>query len=131
MQTSGGEPDVVGLNPGSVTFVDCSIQSPAGRRSLCYDAKALAARRKNKPRDSATAMAGNYGLSLLTEQAYRDLQRFGPFDTTTSSWLFTPTPIRDLGGAIFGGYRYGAVFVSHNGADSYYSARGFRCSLTI
>lgn len=131
MDASGGEPDVVDLDAGSITFVDCSLQSPAERRSLCYDARALAARKKNKPRDSATAMAENYGLRLLTEQRYRDLQRFGPFDSTTSSWLLTPAPIRELGGAIFGDYRYGTVFVSHNGADSYYSARGFRCSLTI
>ncbi|MDX1494232.1 MAG: DUF4256 domain-containing protein, partial [Longimicrobiales bacterium] len=127
------EPDVVGVDSetGALTFFDCSEQSPAGRRSLCYDRAALDARRKNKPGGSAVEMAEAMGATLLTEGEYRSLQALGPVDTKTSSWLATPSGIRSLGGAIFGDYRYGTVFIYHNGAESYYAARGFRCSLTV
>lgn len=133
LERTGGEPDVVGRDEatGEVVFVDCSAESPDGRRSLCYDDEALAARKKHKPAGSAVAMAADMGARLLTESEYRSLQRLGPFDTKTSSWLDTPPDIRELGGAIFGDYRYGTVFVYHNGAQSYYAARGFRCSLWV
>ena len=133
MERSGGEPDVVGLEKtsGECTFVDCSAQSPKGRRSVCYDRAALEARKEHKPKDSAADMAGRWGTELLTEEQYRALQALGQFDTTTSSWVKTPAKIRQLGGALFCDRRYDTVFVYHNGADSYYAARGFRCVLRI
>lgn len=133
MERTGGEPDVVGLDDktGEYIFFDCSAQSPEGRRSLCYDGDALTARKANKPKDSAMNMAATMGIELLTEEQYRALQRFGPFDTKTSSWVKTPADIRERGGAIFGDYRYGKVFVYHNGADSYYGSRGFRGALRV
>ncbi len=128
MERTGGEPDVVGRDAktGAYLFVDCSAESPDGRRSICYDAAALEARRKNKPRDSAVAMAAAMGVELLTEAEYRELQKMGEFDTKTSSWIRTPADVRRRGGALFCDRRYGQVFVYHNGADSYYAARGFR-----
>jgi hypothetical protein len=133
MEAGGGEPDVVGVDEGTgeLLFVDCSPESPPGRRSLCYDPEALEARKKHKPAGSAVGTAGAMGATLLTEEEYRRLQRFGPFDTRTSSWLLTPPEIRKLGGALFGDHRYGTVFVYHNGAESYYAARGFRCALRV
>jgi len=133
MEETGGEPDVVGRDAktGEVLFYDCSPESPAGRRSVCYDEEALAARKKHKPADSAVAMATAMGAALLSEEQYRGLQELGEFDTKTSSWLLTPTDIRGRGGAIFADYRYGHVFVYHNGAESYYAARGFRCVLRV
>lgn len=133
MEETGGEPDVLGgpLEDGSFVFVDCSPESPAGRRSLCYDPEALAGRKKNPPRGSAVGMAESMGLELLSEEAYAELQQHGDFDTKTSSWLRTPPAVRDLGGAIFGDRRFGRVFTYHNGADSYYAARGFRCRLRV
>jgi len=133
MERTGGEPDVVGLDhaSGEFIFYDCSLESPAGRRSICYDQEALKLRKKNKPQDSAMNMAANMGIELLTEEQYRALQLLGPFDTKTSSWLKTPEDIRKLGGAIFGDYRFGHVFIYHNGADSYYAARGFRGLLKV
>lgn len=132
MERTGGEPDVVGYEKkGAYIFYDCAPESPAGRRSLCYDRAALNARKSHKPKSSAMDEAAALGIELLTEEEYRHLQTLGVFDTKTSSWLKTPAPIRKLGGAIFGDYRYGQVFVYHNGADSYYAARGFRGSLRI
>ena len=133
LERTGGEPDVVGRNGGTgeIIFYDCSPESPAGRRSLCYDAEALEARKKHKPADSAVAMATAMGAVLLSEEQYRGLQALGEFDTKTSSWLLTPADIRGRGGAIFADYRYGHVFVYHNGAESYYAARGFRCALRV
>jgi hypothetical protein len=133
MEVTGGEPDVVGQDEktGEYIFYDCSADSPKGRRSLCYDRKALDARKENKPKDSVIDMATAMGIELLTEEQYRALQKFGNFDTKTSSWLVTPPDIRKLGGAIFADYRYGTIFVYHNGADSYYAARGFRGSLRV
>lgn len=133
MEATGGEPDVTSRDEatGEVVFVDCSAQSPAGRRSLCFDPEALAGRKKNPPADSAIGMAREIGIELLTEGEYRALQELGEFDTTTSSWVATPPDIRRLGGALFCDRRYGAVFVYHNGADSYYGARGFRGSLRV
>ncbi len=133
METTGGEPDVIGFDKktGEYSFVDCSAESPAGRRSVCYDAAALAARKENKPRHSAAGMAAEMGIELLTEEQYRELQTLGKFDTKTSSWITTPASIRKLGGAIFADYRYGQVFVYHNGAESYYAARGFRGVLKV
>jgi len=133
MERTGGEPDVVGQDPktGEYLFYDCSSESPAGRRSLCYDAEALEARKQHKPEGSAVAVATAMGASLLSEEQYRGLQRLGEFDTRTSSWLLTPTDIRERGGAIFADFRYGHVFVYHNGAESYYAARGFRCVLLV
>ena len=133
MERTGGEPDVVGRDnaTGELLFVDCSKESPEGRRSLCYDRAALDARKKNRPDGSAVEMAASQGGELLTEAQYRDLQELGEFDTKTSSWLRTPPDIRARGGAIFGDYRYGRVFVYHNGAQSYYAARGFRCLLRV
>ena len=133
MESTGGEPDVIGrdLETGEYLYVDCSAQSPKGRRSVCYDAEALASRKKHKPRDSAVRMATEMGAELLTEAQYRKLQQVGEFDTTTSSWLQTPQDIRQLGGAIFGDFRYGTVFIYHNGAESYYAARGFRGVLRV
>jgi hypothetical protein len=133
MEATGGEPDVVGRDAatGEFVFVDCAPQSPAGRRSLCFDPEALAARKKNPPAGNAVGMAREIGIELLTEAEYRALQELGEFDTTTSSWVATPPDVRRLGGALFCDRRYGAVFVYHNGADSYYGARGFRGSLRV
>ena len=133
METTGGEPDVVAFEETSdeYTFVDCSAQSPKGRRSVCYDRAALEARKEHPPKDSAADMAARWGTELLTEDEYRALQTLGQFDTTTSSWVKTPTKIRQLGGALFCDRRYDTVFVYHNGADSYYAARGFRCVLEV
>ena len=133
MEQSGGEPDVVGVDKtsGDYVFVDCSAQSPKGRRSVCYDRQALDARKEHKPKSSAVEMATAMGARLLTVDEYRQLQELGSFDTTTSSWVHTPADIRNLGGALFGDRRYDTVFVYHNGAESYYAARGFRCSLKV
>jgi hypothetical protein len=133
MEETGGEPDVVEYDTesGEYIFYDCAAESPKGRRSVCYDGKALASRKENKPKNSALNMAEDMGITMLNEAGYRKLQQFGPVDTKTSSWLKTPEPIRKLGGAIFGDYRYGQVFVYHNGAESYYAARGFRGVLKV
>jgi hypothetical protein len=133
MEKTGGEPDVVGrgINPGEYLFCDCSAESPKGRRSVCYDPEALKSRKKHKPENSAVGMAAEMGIELLTEKQYRALQKLGKFDTKTSSWLKTPPEIRKLGGAIFGDWRYGQVFIYHNGAESYYAARGFRGLLRV
>jgi hypothetical protein len=133
MEETGGEPDVVDLNEAadSVMFVDCSAESPAGRRSLCYDREALDERKEHKPRGSAVEMAAEIGVDLLTEEQYRQLQEFGEFDTRTSSWVQTPPDVRSRGGALFCDRRYGWVFVYHNGAQSYYAARGFRGVLHV
>jgi hypothetical protein len=133
MEKSGGEPDVVGQNKktGDYIFVDCSAESPSGRRSFCYDLEALKSRKENKPKNNAIDMAAAMGIEVLTEEQYRELQKLGSFDTKTSSWVKTPTGIRKLGGAIFCDFRYGNVFVYHNGAESYYAARGFRGSLMV
>ena len=133
METTGGEPDVIGHDKGTgeYIFYDCSTESPKGRRSVCYDREALEARKENKPKDSAVNMATAMGIELLTEEQYRELQRLGEFDTKTSSWVKTPSDVRKLGGALFGDFRYGKVFVYHNGAESYYAARGFRGSLRV
>ncbi len=133
MEITGGEPDVVGYdkNTGEYIFYDCSAESPKGRRSVCYDHEALESRKEHKPGNSAVEMAAEMGIELLTEEQYRDLQTFGNFDTKTSSWIVTPLAIRKLGGAIFGDYRYGTIFVYHNGAESYYAARGFRGLLRV
>jgi hypothetical protein len=131
MERTGGEPDVVGHdeNTDEYVFYDCARESPTGRRSVCYDHQALEARKQHKPASSALQMAAEMGAELLTAEQYRGLQELGEFDTKTSSWLRTPPEIRALGGAIFGDFRYGTVFVYHNGAESYYAARGFRCAL--
>ena len=130
MESTGGEPDVVGHDKktGEYVFYDCSAESPKGRRSVCYDREALEARKEHKPKDSAVDMASTMGIELLTEEQYRELQQLGEFDTKTSSWVKTPPVIRKLGGALFCDRRYDHVFVYHNGADSYYSARAFRGS---
>ena len=129
MEATGGEPDVIGQEHGQFIFCDCSPESPTGRRSGCYDGEALAARKENKPANSAVEMAVAMGIDLLTEEQYRDLQKLGEFDTKTSSWIKTPPELRKLGGALFCDRRYGKVFVYHNGAQSYYAARGFRATL--
>lgn len=133
MERTGGEPDVVGVdaNTGKFIFVDCAAQSPAKRRSLCYDKAALDARKKNKPVGSAMELAAQMGAQMLTEAQYRELQTLGEFDTKTSSWVDTSADIRAQGGAIFCDRRYGKVFTYHNGADSYYAVRGFRVRLLI
>ncbi len=131
MESTGGEPDVVTLEKGVITFVDCSAESPSGRRSLCYDPAALQARKEHKPAGSAVEAAANMGAELLTEVEYRALQEFGKFDLKTSSWVKTPAAIRKLGGALFCDRRYDHVFTYHNGAESYYAARGFRAALKI
>ncbi|HTN47486.1 MAG TPA: DUF4256 domain-containing protein [Flavipsychrobacter sp.] len=133
MEASGGEPDVVGQDKktGEYLFYDCSAESPKGRRSTCFDDDALEARKENKPADSATAMAAAMGIELLSEEEYRYLQQLGEFDTKTSSWVQTPAAIRALGGALFCDRRYNTVFVYHNGASSYYAARGFRGLLRV
>ncbi|MFZ6052528.1 DUF4256 domain-containing protein [Halocola ammonii] len=133
MEETGGEPDVVALGESGdeITFVDCSRESPKGRRSVCYDRDALESRKKFKPKTSAEEMAMEMGVEMLSEEQYFDLQKLGEFDTKTSSWLKTPDEVRELGGAIFGDYRFGRVFIYHNGAESYYGARGFRGILKI
>ena len=133
MERTGGEPDVVGQDKktGEYIFYDCSAESPKGRRSLCYDREALESRKEHKPKNCAVAMAAAMGSDLLSEEQYRELQKLGDFDTTTSSWVKTPSDIRKLGGALFCDRRYGSVFVYHNGAESYYAARGFRGSLRV
>jgi Protein of unknown function (DUF4256) len=133
MESTGGEPDVVGRDQktGEYIFFDCSPESPKSRRSLCYDRQALDSRKENKPKNSALDMAAAMGIELLTEEEYRDLQKIGAFDTKTSSWLKSPPEVRKLGGAIFGDHRFGRVFVYHNGAESYYAARAFRGWLKI
>lgn len=133
MERTGGEPDVVGRDQktGEYSFFDCSAQSPKGRRSICYDRAALDARKQHKPRDSAMDMAAAMGVTILTEDEYRELQKLGEFDTTTSSWVKTPASIRKRGGAVFCDRRFDAVFFYHNGADCYYAARGFRASLRV
>jgi len=133
METTGGEPDVVGhdKNTGEYIFYDCSAESPKGRRSICYDGEALESRKEHKPKNNAIDMAVSMGIKLLTEEQYRELQELGDFDTKTSSWVQTPTDIRELGGALFCDCRYDHVFVYHNGAESYYAARGFRGSLRV
>jgi len=133
MESTGGEPDVIGHDKesGEVTFCDCSAESPTGRRSLCYDREALDARKENKPQGSAVEMAAAMGIELLTPEQYRALQTLGEFDMKTSSWVLTPPDIRSLGGSLFCDRRYGMVFVYHNGAQSYYAARGFRGLLRV
>lgn len=133
MEQTGGEPDVIQFDKktGSYTFCDCSAETPKGRRSICYDHEALESRKEHKPENSAVQMAEDMGIELLTEEQYRALQAVGPFDTKTSSWLKTPVDIRKLGGAIFGDYRFGHVFIYHNGAESYYGVRGFRGMLQV
>ncbi|WP_178022098.1 DUF4256 domain-containing protein [uncultured Paenibacillus sp.] len=133
MERTGGEPDVIGYNEQTeqFLFVDCSAETPKGRRSICYDHEALESRKQHKPEDSAVNMAEAMGIELLTEEEYRDLQKLGPFDMKTSSWIKTPAPIRKLGGALFCDRRYDTVFVYHNGAESYYGARGFRGVLKV
>jgi hypothetical protein len=133
MEATGGEPDVIGLDEksGEFLFCDCSAESPAGRRSLCYDREALESRKENKPEGCATDMASAIGIELLSEKEYRDLQKLGTFDAKTSSWVQTPAKIRKLGGALFCDRRYDTVFVYHNGAPSYYAARGFRGLLRV
>jgi hypothetical protein len=133
MERTGGEPDVTGADAttGEFIFTDCSPQSPAARQSLCYDREALDGRKKFPPKGCATELAAAMGADLLTEEQYFELQQLGEFDTKTSSWLKTPADIRELGGAIYGDRRYNRVFIGHNGADSYYSGRGFRCCLRV
>lgn len=133
MERTGGEPDVVGHDKktGEFVFYDCSPESPKGRRSVCYDEAALESRKEHKPGDSATHMAENIGIELLSEKEYRELQKLEKFDTKTSSWVQTPAAIRKLGGAVFCDRRYETVFLYHNGAESYYAARGFRGSLRV
>jgi hypothetical protein len=133
MEDSGGEPDVVGVDgkTGEILFFDCSAESPAGRRSLCYDRKALDARKENKPKSNAVEQAESMGIEILNEDQYRFLQTLGKFDSKTSSWVKTPAEIRTLGGAIFCDFRFGRVFTYHNGAESYYAGRGFRGVLRL
>lgn len=131
MEETGGEPDVVDLKTNGIIFIDCAAESPIGRRSFCYDKEVLDSRKENKPADNVLDVAKRMGIELLDENQYKILQKFGKFDTKTSSWLKTPDSIRKLGGAIFADYRYGQVFVYHNGASSYYAARGFRGLLKI
>jgi hypothetical protein len=133
MERTGGEPDVVGQDAksGEIVFCDCAEESPKGRRSVCYDGEALRSRKENRPRASALELAAAMGIEVLDEEGYRELQKMGPFDTKTSSWLQTPASVRNLGGALFGDYRFGRVFTYHNGAESYYAARGFRGALRV
>jgi hypothetical protein len=133
MEISGGEPDVVGFDKKTCEYIfyDCSAESPVGRRSVCYDREGLESRKEFKPESNAVDMAAEMGIEILTEEQYRELQKLGTFDTKTSSWLKTPSDIRKLGGAIFADFRYGNVFVYHNGAQSYYGSRGFRGWLRV
>lgn len=131
MERTGGEPDVVAYEEGAYIFFDCSAESPVGRRNLCYDDEALKSRKEHKPANSALNMSAEMGIGILTEEQYRKLQELGKFDTKTSSWILTPPDIRNLGGALFCDRRYNHVFVYHNGAESYYSVRGFRGSLWV
>jgi hypothetical protein len=133
MERTGGEPDVISYDKktSEYIFCDCSAESPAGRRSICYDREALESRKENKPKDSAVGMAEAMGIELLTEEQYKALQNLKKFDTKTSSWVKTSAPIRKLGGALFCDFRYGQVFTYHNGAESYYAARGFRGLLRV
>ncbi len=133
MEETGGEPDVVSYDEkkGEYIFYDCSPESPKDRRSFCYDQDALKSRKEHKPKNSACGMAEEMGIELLSEEQYRDLQKFGNFDTKTSSWIKTPADIRDLGGAVFADFRYGKVFIYHNGAESYYAGRAFRGLLRV
>jgi len=133
MERTGGEPDVIGIDrkTGEYIFYDCSPETPKERRNICYDREALDSRKEHKPKDSALDMAASIGIEILSEEQYRELQKLGSFDTKTSSWLKTPQEIRKLGGAIFGDRRYNTVFIYHNGAESYYGARGFRGSLRV
>lgn len=133
MEKTGGEPDVVGFdnNTGEYIYYDCSAESPNGRRSLCYDREALESRKEHKPENSALYLAASIGIELLSEAQYRELQKLGDFDMKTSSWIVTPSKVRILGGALFADFRYGQTFVYHNGASSYYAARGFRGFLKV
>jgi hypothetical protein len=131
MERTGGEPDVVGLKSGEYVFYDCSAESPKSRTSFCYDREALDSRKEHKPKNSVADMAATMGIELLTEAEYFELQKLGEFDTKTSSWIATPADIRKLGGALYCDCRYGRVFVGHNGAQSYYAARGFRGALRV
>src|SRR5271170_2534820 len=131
MERTGGEPDVVGVKSGEFVFFDCSAQSPKGRVSFCYDREALDSRKEHKPKNCVMDMAAAMGVEVLTEEEYFALQKLGEFDTKSSSWIATPADIRKLGGALYGDRRYGRVFVGHNGAQSYYAARGFRGSLKV
>ncbi len=133
MEETNGEPDVTGYDKktGEYIFVDCSAESPKGRRSLCYDQAAWESRKEHKPQNSAMAVAAEMGVEVLTETQYHELQQLGNFDAKTSSWLATPAAVRELGGAIFGDFRFGRVFIYHNGAESYYGVRGFRASLKV
>lgn len=133
MERTGGEPDVIARDQktGEYVFYDCSAESPKDRRSICYDEEALESRKEHKPKNSAIRMAKAMGIQILTEEQYRDLQKLGKFDTKTSSWIQTPLKIRELGGALFADFRYGNVFLYHNGAESYYAARGFRGALKV
>ena len=138
MENTGGEPDVVSLiaggnekKKGEFIFIDCSAESPAGRRSICYDREGLESRKEHRPKNNAMDMAADMGIELLTEEKYRELQNKGSFDTKTSSWLKTPAEIRELGGALFGDFRFGKVFIYHNGAQSYYGGRAFRGMLRV
>jgi hypothetical protein len=133
MERTGGEPDVIGYDEKTGEFIiyDCSAESPNGRRNVCYDREALESRKEHKPLYNAIDMAASIGIEILTEEQYRELQKLGNFDTKTSSWVKTPSEIRKLGGAIFADFRYGSVFVYHNGAESYYGARAFRGSLRL
>lgn len=133
MEDTGGEPDVIGMDKetGEIIFCDCAPESPAGRRSICFDHEALEKRKEHKPKDSAMNMARSMGIEMLTEEQYRELQKLGDFDTKTSSWIMTPDDIRKRGGALFCDKRYGHVFTYHNGAESYYAARGFRGLLRV
>jgi len=133
MEKTGGEPDVVGFDKktGEYIFYDCSAESPTGRRSFCYDEDALQSRKEHKPKNSAMDLANEIGIEILTEEQYRELQKLGEFDTKTSSWVKTPSDVRKLGGALFCDFRFGKVFVYHNGAESYYAARGFRGELRV
>ncbi len=133
MEESGGEPDLLQFDKKKNEFIffDCASESPKGRRSVCYDSDALESRKENKPKNSALGIAAEMGIELLSEDQYRELQKFGKFDAKTSSWIQTPTDIRERGGAIFGDWRYGQVFIYHNGAESYYAARGFRGLLRV
>jgi len=133
MEESGGEPDVVGIDndTGAYVFMDCAAESPKGRRSVCYDREGLESRKDHPPKDSALDMAAAMGVRILDEEQYRKLQEHGPFDQKTSSWIRTPDSVREHGGALFGDFRYGQTFIYHNGAQSYYAARGFRTMLTV